>query len=126
MKLTNDKIINFLNLEISKKRLPIRLAYAISVNAAAIAPAVEAYNKQRKELLEKYAEKDEDGNLVARDGQYKIVDPEGWNRDIMELLSAEAEVNISSVPVEVLEKCDEPQFYNLSIDELNAINFMIE
>lgn len=125
MKITNRQIINFLNTNVGGKQLPIKLAYAIAVNIEAIKPALEAYNKKREDLIEKYAEKDEKSKLVIENGNYIFEDAAGWNEAITELLDAEAEVNITTVPVVVLEKCDEPAFDNLSVADIATINFMI-
>lgn len=121
MKLTNRQIINFLNTPIVTKNLPIKLAYAVAANIEASQPALKAYNKKREELVEKHAIKDEKGELTS-----EFKNPESWNEDINELLDAEAEINITMIPQETLEKCDMVEFDNLSVPELIAIGFMIE
>lgn len=126
MKLTNEKMINFINLNIGEKHLPIRLAHAIALNAEAIAPAIKIYDKKRQELLEKYAEKDANGEIIAKDGHCNIIDQENWSRDFRELLESEAEITVTKISVDVLEKCDSDDFDSLSIGELSTIGFMIE
>lgn len=125
MKITNRQIINFLNANVGNKQLPIKLAYAIAVNIEAVKPALEAYNKKREELIEKYAKKDEKNKPAIENGNYIFEDIDGWNEAITELLDAEAEVTVTKVPVHVLEKCDEPGFDNLSVGDIATINFMI-
>ena len=125
MKLTNEKILSFSNSEVANKKLPVKLAFAISVNASAVAPALEAYHRQRKSLLEKYAEKDGD-EFVVENGRYKIEDEKGWLQEIQELLETESDVTITTVPVDVLEKCDADAFDSLTVKELFEINFMIK
>lgn len=125
MKLTNEKILSFSNSMVASKKLPVKLAFAISVNASAVAPALEAYHRQRKALLEKYAEKAGD-EFVIENGRYKIEDEKGWSQEIQELLETESDVTIATVPVDVLEKCDTDAFDSLTVKELLEINFMIE
>lgn len=126
MKLTNQQILNFLNSNIMDKKLPIKFAYAISVNIEAIKPAFDAYNKQRVEIIEKYVKRNEDGEPVVEDANFVFEDTIGFNKALTELLEAEAEVNITLIKADVLEKCDESEYDCLTIPELMAINFMIE
>lgn len=126
MKLTNQQILNFINSDISAKKLPVKLAYAISVNFSNVAPAIRAYNEQRNKLIDKYAKKDDDGKPLAENGLYLFEDRTGWDKSVTELLGIEAEVNITQVPEKVLEKCDSPEFDTLTVTELSAIQFMIK
>lgn len=126
MKLTNQQILNFVNSGITSKKLPVKLAYGISVNLSSVAPALAAYNKQRDKLIEEYAKKDKDGKPVTEGNMYVFEDEAGWSEAIKELLETEAEVNITKLPEEALEKCDNPEFNSLTISELSAIQFMIK
>lgn len=131
MKLTNQQIINFTTLDISKRKLPIRLAHVLLVNLASMNMALEAYEKQKTELVKKYAKLNDEGQPIIEKGPedndfYVIKDMKNWGKDIAELLSAETEFNITTVPVEILEKCDEPGFDSFSMHELSVMQFMIE
>lgn len=125
MKLKNKDILNFINADVASKKLPIKLAYAISVNIAAIEPVFKAYNDQKTKLVAECAKKDEAGNPLTEGNNYIFEDVSKWNESILELLEAEADVNISTVPFDILEKCDDPSFDKLSVIELASIKFMI-
>lgn len=125
MKLKNKDILNFINTDVASKKLPIKLAYALSVNLATLEPVFKAYNEQRTKLIEECARKDENGNPVIADNNYIFEDIAKWNESILELLEAEADVNISTVPFDILEKCDDPAFDKMSVIELASIKFMI-
>lgn len=125
MKLQNKKILEFANVNFAGKKLPVKLAYALSVNVEAVKPALTAYNEQRQKIVEKYAKKDEEGKPLTDNGCYIFDDIAGWNDSISELLEAEAEVNVTTVSIDDLEKCDDPSFDKFSVIELAAINFMI-
>lgn len=126
MKVTNQEILNFAALQLKTKRLPVRVAYAISVNAAEAEAKIKAYDEQRKALLEQHAVKDENGEPVIENGNYKVVDPVDWNVDIQELLDTEAEMNVTTFSLDDLAKCDEPGFDTLSVAEITAMKFMIK
>lgn len=126
MKLTNETILRFANSAFGGKHLPVKLAYAISVNAEAVSGALKAYNEARQKLVEQYAKKDEDGNTLIENEQYDIDDTDGWNEAVRELFGAEAEVNITTVTIEELARCDEPEFDSLTVAEMAILNFMIK
>lgn len=126
MKLTNDTIIKFANSPFGGKHLPVKLAYAIAANAEAVAGALKAYNEARQKLVEQFAKKDEEGNLLVEDEQYVIDDNDGWNEAVRELFEAEAEVNVTTVSLKELAKCDESEFDSLTVAEMAVLNFMIK
>lgn len=126
MKVTNQEILNFAALQMKTKHLPVRVAYAISVNAVEAEAKIKAYDEQRKALLQQHAVKDENGEPVIENGNYKVADPVRWNADIQELLEAEAEMNVTTFPLDDLAKCDDPDFDSLSVAEITAMKFMIE
>jgi hypothetical protein len=125
MKVTNKDIIDFAALQLKNKKLPVRVAYAISVNSAEAEAKIAAYDEQRKVLLEKHAVKGEDGKFVIENGNFTVKDPIGWNNDIQELLNTEAEMNVTTFSLDDLAKCDNADFDTLTIAEITAMKFMI-
>lgn len=128
MKIKNQDIINFINTaaNIKHKHLPIKVAYAISVNVAEAESKFVAYEEQRKALLEKHVVKDEEGKMIIDNGSYTVADPDAWSSEIKELLDATAKMNVTTFTIEDLAKCDEPDFDSLTVSELAVLNFMIE
>ena len=92
----------------------------------AVRPASEAYSAEREDILSRYAQKDENGQYLVNDDCYVIPDQEGYAEDIEELLKIETEVEIQKVTVDILEKCDDPRYDALTIEELTALEFMTE
>lgn len=123
MKLSNEKILADIAklMEISKKVLPIKASYAIAKNMKKIEDELEIYYKEREKLIDKYAEKDENGNIkIDETGFIVFRDKEGWDREIKELLAIENDIKIHKFPIDVLEG------YNMSPAELMLIEYMIE
>lgn len=125
MKLSNERILRDMPRlsEISKKQLPVKVSYAIAKNIAKIEAELNVYNKEREKLLDKYAVKDEHGNIsVDENNQIKIREEyiTDWNRDIKELLSIENEVDIHKFSIDALEG------YSMTPAELMIIDYMIE
>lgn len=125
MKITNQEILNFIQLDIGKKKLPIQLSYAISVNLAKFKPILDVYNEHRIKLVLEHCKKDENGNPLIEEDCYLFEDVAGWNKAIMELNQTEVEIDLTTVSIEVLAKCDESSFDRLSVNEVNAMGFMI-
>jgi hypothetical protein len=125
MKITNQEILNVIQLKIGEKKLPVQLSYAISVNLAKFKPILEVYNEHRMRLVLEHCKKDENGKPLIEEDCYLFEDVAGWNKAIMELNLAEVEVDLTKVPIEVLAKCDDSSFDSLSVNEVNAMGFMI-
>lgn len=128
MKLKNQQIVDFVNTDFTQKKLPIRMKHAIAMNMASVSAAVKVYSEQRKELVDKFAKRDESGELLINEnGNYEFEgeNVKGWNDAMEELLGSDVEVPVTSIPYSVLEKCDGPDFDDLSLPEVSAIRFMI-
>ncbi len=125
MKLSNREMIEKLQSlkTVAQKELPVKASYAITKNYMKLQSELKPYFEQRKKLIDKYADKDENGSpKVDRDGQYQF-SGEGrgkWDKDMEDLLSI-----ISEVPVHKF-KLAELNGRDMSVAELSAIDYMIE
>lgn len=128
MKLKNKQIVVFLNTyeEMKGKKLPVKFGYAVKKNASALKDAVAAYTAERKEILDRYAKKDKNGKNIVEDNCYVISDQEEYAKEIEELLEIETEAEIQKVSEEIIEKCDDPRYDPLTLEELAALEFMAE
>ena len=126
MKLKNRKIVNDANLlgNLTHKQLPIKVSYAIAKNISKIEKELEIYNKERQKLIDKYCLKDEEGNLIDENNQFKIADGnlEAWNKDMNELLDIEIDINIHKFSKDDLFNSN----CNITPAELMLIDYMIE
>ena len=127
MKLTlsNERIVNTINTlgELSNAKLPVKVAYAITKNINKINVELEAYNKEKAKLINKYGEKDEKGKLNVNENGIIPLKEEHIEdyKDIKELLSIENEIDIHMIQLDDLLNSD----YNISPSELMTIDFMI-
>ena len=125
MKLQNKTILSFLTADFRGKKLPLKLSFALKLNTDALKGAINAYNEQRQELINKHAKKDGDGHLVVESNNYVMKDQGVFLEDMNELLDMEVEANVKTVDLDTLEKCDLQEFDTLTVDEIEAIYFMI-
>lgn len=125
MKLSNKKILEDISKlrELSQKQLPVKASYAIAKNILKLESDLKIYNIEREKLIDKYAQKDDSGNIVADEkGNIKFKEEhiEVWNEDIQELLAIENEIDIHKFKIEALQN------YQMSPAELMLIDYMIE
>ena len=126
LNLSNERIVNTINVlgELNNAKLPVKVAYAITKNINKINSELKAYNEEKTKLIDKYAEKDEEGELKRNEIGNVILKEEHieeWNRDIAELLSIENEIDIHMIQLDDLLNSD----YSISPAELTVIDFMI-
>ncbi|MCC2228728.1 hypothetical protein [Blautia fusiformis] len=106
--------------------MPVRLAYAIKKNMAAVQEAATAYMEEREELIARYAKKDKKGEYLVKDSCYVFENKDEFEKDMSELLAIETAVKIHTVSIDIVEKCDDDQKYDsLTMEELDVIEFMI-
>lgn len=123
MKITNNQMINSISSlrALSQKQLPIEVSYKIAKNIRNIEQDLAIYEQERKKLIDKYVEKDSEGNPKLDDNNnYIIKDKLNWNKDVLELLSFETDVEIEKIDIKELDGL------KISPSELIAIDYMIE
>ena len=103
LKLSNERLVNSVGVlsKLTNLELPIKLSYAFSKNITKIDTELKAYNLERAKLLDKYGEKDNEGNLKQNEkGEVNILDIENFNKEIAELLQCESEIDIHLIDLE--------------------------
>ena len=103
MKISNERLVNSVEVlsNVTNLELPIKLSYAFSKNITKIDTELKAYNVERAKLLNKYGEKDKEGNLKKnKKGEVNILDRENFNKEIAELLQCESEIDIHLIDLE--------------------------
>ena len=127
MKITNREIVKIFNgiRTIEEKKLPVKLGFAINKNVKAMGIA-EAYDAERTKILDKYGQKDEDGQLEISGDEYVLTDKKAYAAEMNELLGIESELQVHTVTLDEIEKCDTEKFDALTPGELEILEFMIE
>ena len=124
VKMTNKEILEKVSVlgEISSRKLPVKVSYAIGKNISKVERELKHYNKERQKIIKDYCLKEDDGTLKITEGNYDI-DPERleyFNKEINELQEIEVEMDIHKFNIELLNG------YEMSPGELMCIDFMIE
>ncbi|MBS4967344.1 MAG: hypothetical protein KHZ73_00560 [Lachnospiraceae bacterium] len=131
MKITNRQVIEFINSvsanKLASKRLPVKVAYAISRNLDKMNNIITSYETARKTLLDQYAEKDEEGKAKVKDGNYVIQEDQkqAFSDEMKELLEVENEIDLYTINMDEVEKCDTDKYDSLTTADLMTLDIMI-
>lgn len=131
MKITNRQVIEFINNvsanKLASKRLPVKVAYAISRNLDKMNNIITSYETARKTLLDQYAEKDEEGKAKVEDGNYVIQEDQkqAFSDEMKELLEVENEIDLHTINMDEVEKCDTDKYDSLTTADLMTLDIMI-
>ena len=111
---------------LSKKKLPVKLGFAVSCNLDEMAKWQKKTEEQRIELCKQYAKKDDKGEPIIKDDRYDIEDMTALSSDVTELMDEDIEVSIRKVPDSLLDLIDVSDKYDaLTPDEIGALQFML-
>ena len=113
---------------ISNKKMPVKLSFTIAKNLKNIKQCVEDYEEQRMKLIQLYAKKDQNGELIIdKNGNAEVENQTKFLQELTELLNTEEKFDIIKVNVSVLDKYDEgDSIYDpLTPVQLEAIDWMI-
>ena len=124
MKIKNEVLVSSIDVlsKVTSMELPIKLSYAFSKNIIKIDRELTAYNKEREKLINKYGEKDKEGNLkIKKDGTINILDSDNFNKDLKEILEIETDVDIHTIDLENINAD-----INIAPGELMVIDYMLK
>ena len=93
----------------SQQDFKAKLAWSIARLLKAAEAEIQSFNETRMNLIRKYGEKDENGELVTDEkGNCKIV-PESiteFSNELNELIETEVEINANKININLLEDID--------------------
>ena len=91
---------------LSQKPLKARSAYAVSKILKAADAEMTSFNETRMELIKKYGEKGEDGELKSDENGNVHILPESletFNKELQDLLKTEVEISASKIRIEDID-----------------------
>ena len=95
--------------KLSQKDFKAKLAWQVARLLKAAEAEIQAFNGTRLNLIKKYGEKDDQGELITDEkGNCKIVPAqvEQFTTELNDLISSEVEINVSKINIEQLENID--------------------
>lgn len=92
--------------EISNTALPVRAAYNVARLIREIEKENQLFDESRRKILDKYGEKDENGELkIEENGNIHILPDKiaDCNRELNDLLTTEIEINAEKIKIDDIE-----------------------
>lgn len=113
-------------MSVKEKKLPVKVAFIISRNMTKMENIVADLEDKKREIIIKYAEKDEDENpIINEEGNVKILDMKKFTEEINDILSVDLSIDFDMINMIDVQKIDLPEFDSLTLDELSALDCMI-
>ena len=89
---------------ILNKELPIKIAYKFSKLQKSLLEEYKIFQENKQKLIDKYGEKDEEGNLIIKDDKIMILSQylDAFNAEFSDFLEIEVEINFEPIKIEDL------------------------
>lgn len=124
-------------LKASEKTFPAKVNYAVAKNLKLLESEFKDLEEQRMKICESYADKDEDGKAKTKtvntnNGETTVYvfsgdAQEQCNKEYGELLEGEIDLDIHTVDVAELDKCDENERFDVpTAADYMAMEFMLK
>lgn len=111
---------------LKSKKIPANLALIIGRNLRELETAEKDINAQRDDLIERYADKDEDGKVIITDNKVHIKDIKEFTDEENSLYETDLNINLEKISMSDVERCENPPFDALSMEEVMALECMLE
>lgn len=95
--------------KLAQKDFKAKLAWSIARLLKAAEAEIQSFNDTRMDLIRKYGEKDDNGELITDEkGNCTLVKDkvQDFNAELNELLASEIEINANPINIEMLEDLD--------------------
>lgn len=111
IKLTINELLNSTEIlqKLASKELKARLALEIARMLKSAEREIQDFNEVRMKLINKYGEKDENGELITDEkGNCKIMQEEikTFSNELNDLIATEIEINANKLKLEQIENLD--------------------
>ena len=109
--------------EIMKQQFRGSLAFKIARMAREFNKEIETFNIEKQKIIEKYCEKDENGQLKIDDnGMVKVLDESKDTivKEMDNLLETQVEINVDKLPLDALDE------FNITPQQMVAIENFFE
>lgn len=123
MKLTNKQIIDSIGSmsKILSQDLNIKTQFILNKNVDKLNAIISAFEKSKKTLIDKYADKDDKGKPKITNDMYTFQKhSEEFSKEYQKLLSVKSDIYIDKISVNELEGL------KLNNAEFNSIKFLIK
>ncbi len=113
------------------KKIPMKMKLPVLYNISKLSEALDRWNVSCRELLNRYANKDAQGNPVIINDNYDIPaefmdDYHKEFKDIMSCDSGLSKKELQKIPMGCFDDYDEEKFDILTLQEIQALQSMVD
>lgn len=120
------KISNCID-EIKDKKLPIKMSLILIRNSKKLNEVVKDIDNKRFEIISQYADKDQNGQILSENGQFKVSNNlTDFENDLKELFNAQINIQLDTLSMEDIQKCDSEKYDSLTMEEVDALQYIIK
>lgn len=101
--------------------LPFKVAFSLAKDIREIDEALTVYENKRKELINKYGKKDDNGELIIKDDNVELTDRFAFANEFNSLVMEDVDLDIKKINVDDLESVD-----NMTPSDINNIEFLLD
>lgn len=115
------KISNCID-EIKDKKLPIKMSLILIRNSKKLNEVVKDIDNKRFEVISQYADKDQNGQILSENGQFKVSNNlTDFENDLKELFNTQINIQLDTLFMEDIQKCDNEKYDSLTMEEVDAL-----
>lgn len=101
--------------------LPFKTALSIAKDIKEIDEVLQVYENKRRELINKYGKKDENGELIIKNDNIELTDRAAFTNEFNTLAMEDVDIEIKKISVDDLENVT-----SLTPSDINNISFLLE
>lgn len=120
------KICNCIS-KIKNKKLPVKMSLILIRNSKKLEEVVTDIEDKRFEIISQYADKNQNGQILSEDGQFKVSNNiTGFENDLKELFNTQINIQLDNISMQDIEKCDEDKFDSLTMEEVEVLQYIVK
>ena len=101
--------------------LPFKTALSIAKDIKEIDEVLQVYENKRRELINKYGKKDENGELIIKNDNVELTDRIAFASEFNALTMEDVDIEVKKIAIDDLENVN-----NMTPNDINNISFLFE
>ena len=101
--------------------LPFRTALSIAKDIKEIDEVLQVYENKRRELINKYGKKDDNGELIIKNNNIELIDRSAFVGEYNGLVMEDVDIEVKKIAIDDLENVT-----NMTPNDINNISFLFE
>ena len=101
--------------------LSFKTAFSIAKDIKEIDEVLQVYENKRRELINKYGKKDENGELIIKDNNIELTDHTAFVSEFNALTMENVDIEVKKIAIDDLENVT-----NMTPNDINNISFLFD